>query len=70
MKDSFTLSDLIHYSNSDDLNDDEMEDYQHENQATCQSGPDERIIDNILKYSLALNVIKTKMAGNINLLMN
>ncbi len=32
--------------------------------------PDKRIISNIMSYSRALNVVRTKQAGNINLLMN
>ena len=70
MKDSFTLSDLILYSTSDNLNDDEMEDYQRDDQTFGQPGPDERIINNILSYSMALSVFKTKTAGRLNVLMN
>ncbi|MCB2220536.1 MAG: hypothetical protein KQI35_09085 [Bacteroidetes bacterium] len=32
--------------------------------------PDKRIICNIMSYSRALSVIRTKQAGNINLLLN
>ena len=70
MKDSFTLSDLILYSNGDNLNDDEMEDFQRDNRTFGQPSPDERIINNILSYSLALSVFKTKSTGQLNLLMN
>ena len=37
---------------------------------TEKVGPDKRIIDNILSYSRALSVMKTKGAGHINLLLN
>ncbi|MCB0821125.1 MAG: hypothetical protein KDC09_00405 [Bacteroidales bacterium] len=32
--------------------------------------PSKRVISNIMSYSRALNVVRTKQAGNINLLMN
>ena len=37
----------------------------------CQTiSPEKRIIDNIMNYSRALNVLKTEKSGNFNLLMN
>lgn len=32
--------------------------------------PEKRLINNIMSYSRALNVVRTRQAGNINLLMN
>ena len=68
MKDSFTLNDLFLFSVTDGLTND-MEDEKHK-WDEYPEGPDERIITNILNYSRALSVIKTKRAGVLNLLMN
>ena len=32
--------------------------------------PEKRLINNIMSYSRALNVVRTKQAGTLNLLMN
>jgi hypothetical protein len=34
------------------------------------ASPNKRIISNIMSYSRALSVVRTKQAGNINLLLN
>jgi len=71
MKDSFTLNDFILYStNFGSESEDEMTE---EHSKICENdldGPDKRVIDNILSYSRALSVLKTKRAGNFNLLLN
>ena len=33
-------------------------------------GPGKQTLDNILSYAKALNVVRTKMTGHVNLLMN
>ena len=33
-------------------------------------GPSERVLQNIFGYAKALSVIKTKMTGNVNLILN
>jgi len=71
MKDSFTLNDLILFSNGDgSKSDDEMIDEYCRVDVDELAGPDKRIVDNILSYSRALSVIKTKRIGNVNVLMN
>ncbi|MCD4695602.1 MAG: hypothetical protein K8S16_05105 [Bacteroidales bacterium] len=70
MKDSFTFSDLILFSDNESskiLNVNISRDLKSGDE---QFLPDKRIINNILSYSRALNVIKINNAGNINLLMN
>lgn len=69
MKDSFTLNDLIFFSNTDGLQN-KMEDDEKYSWDEYPEGPDQKIITNILNYSRALSVIKTKRAGVLNLLMN
>jgi len=73
MKDSFTFfNELILFSNSDDaesqndMNDDNS--YSDHNEKVLQ--PDQKIINNIMNYSRALSVIRTKRAGNLSILLN
>ena len=50
----------------------ELEELMGSDQASDENcvSPDERIISNIMSYSRALNVVRTRQAGNITLLMN
>ena len=71
MKDSFTLDEFILYSAKFLTNsDNEMVGEQREHCSSDQIAPDKRVVQNILSYSKALSVMKTKCAGNINLLLN
>ena len=72
MKDSFTLDDFILFSRrvGTDNGGDMVDERKHTAVTDAKVGPDKRIIDNILGYSRALTVLKTKGAGNINLLLN
>ena len=73
MKDSFTFfNELILFpkddktDSQDDMSDDgEPAEYEHREMV-----PDKRIINNILSYSRALNVLRTKQTGDVRLLMN
>lgn len=65
MKDSFTLNDLILLSNNEKKSGPVVD---QENWSNAL--PDERIVSNLIRYSQALNVIKTQNAGNFKLLMN
>lgn len=67
MKDFFTLNDIILLSQNENS---KMTGQQCEPQNWCGEAPDERIISNLLSYSQALTVVKTKRVGTINLLMN
>jgi len=68
MKDSFTLNDIILLSQSEN---EIMPLHSHdvENQWSSEM-PDESIISNLISYSKALTVLKTKDLGTVNLLMN
>lgn len=70
MKDSFTLNELIQFSDNmfHNAKKKHLSDDSHNDESSVL--PDDRIIANILNYSRALNVIRTKRAGTINLLMN
>lgn len=71
MKDSFTLDDLILYSSSiGSESEEEMEKNQAQTWDEHPVGPDQRIVSNILSYSRALSVLKTKRAGCVKLLLN
>ena len=71
MKDSFTLDEFILFStgfaSESEL---EMVEAKRQTGTEIPAGPDKRIISNILNYSRALSVMKTKQAGNVNLLLN
>lgn len=71
MKDSFTLDDFILFSTSfGSESGGEMVEERRQTTVSDLAGPDKRIISNILNYSRALSVLKTKRAGDINLLLN
>ncbi len=71
MKDSFTLDDFILFSTRFAAdNEGDMVDERRHTTVSERIGPDKRIVSNILSYSRALSVMKTKGAGNINLLLN
>jgi hypothetical protein len=71
MKDSFTLDDLFLFSRrSGTENGGDMVEARKQAAVTESFGPDKRIVSNILSYSRALSVMKTKGAGQINLLLN
>ena len=71
MKDSFTLDEFILYSTGADSNGGH-EMFKNRNQIGMNDlpGPDKRIINNIMSYSRALAVLKTKQTGHVNLLLN
>jgi hypothetical protein len=71
MKDSFTINDLFFYSKN--LGGQRTMERNGDDEVECDAlprEPEKRIITNILNYSRALTVMKTKKAGTINLLMN
>jgi hypothetical protein len=71
MKDSFTLDEFILFSTQFGSNgESEMVEERSKALERVPMGPDKRIIDNIMNYSRALSVLKTKGAGNISLLLN
>ena len=67
MKKNLTLSDLIlyaFYENKFSINKPKQKiDY-------LNASPSERVIKNILNYSMSLSVFKSKITGNINLILN
>ena len=67
MKKNLTLSDLILYAfheNKFSINKPKQKiDY-------LNASPSERVIKNILNYSMSLSVFKSKITGNINLILN
>ncbi len=63
MKNRFTFDDL------DGLSDNETElPQKHDGDLTF--GPSDRVIKNILNYSRSLMVLKTKLSGNFNFILN
>ena len=71
MKDSFTLDEFILYSTQFGSNsENEMVEERRKTIELDPVGPDKQIVSNILNYSRALSVIKTKRAGNVSLLLN
>lgn len=67
MKDSFTLNDIILLSQSEN---EIMPMHSHEENEWNSEMPNETIVSNLINYSKALTVLKTKKLGTINLLMN
>ncbi|MCB0804185.1 MAG: hypothetical protein KDC05_00215 [Bacteroidales bacterium] len=73
MKDSFTFfNDQILFTGNENTesHDDMKEDGDNTDWCSENAKPDKRIINNIISYSRALSVMRTKRAGTINLLMN
>ena len=73
MKDSFTfLNDLILFSDNNDVEsqDDMNEEKEHSDWYDGSIKPDQRVINNIMNYSRALSVMRTKRVGNLSILLN
>lgn len=71
MKDSFTLDEFIFYSTGfGSKSESGMVEERRKYSTDDLAVPDKRIVSNIMNYSKALSVIKTKASGNFNLLLN
>jgi hypothetical protein len=65
MEKTFTLQDLQHYSQEINLTEGKSSSKMHH-----LDGPSQSTIQNLLRYSSALNILKTSTVGNIFQLTN